>query len=57
MAKNEKDRKLCECEKCVVNRFVFCEDVENQIEAKRKAGKPCPPPVPPQNAPSTMRLQ
>ena len=56
MAKKEQP-KLCDCPGCTQRRFYFCHEVEQQIEANRIAGKPCPPPIPEQNAPSTFRLQ
>lgn len=52
MAKQEQ-KKRCECDNCVAERFYYCQSVEQQLEAKRKGF----PPIPAQNAPSTMRLQ
>lgn len=51
------DKKPCNCESCTAERFYYAQAMEGQIEAKRKAGKQCPPPMPPQNAPSTLLLQ
>lgn len=47
----------CDCEGCTSNRFSACEVIERQIEAKRAAGKLCPPVMPFANAPTTTKLQ
>lgn len=49
-------RELCDCDGCTQRRLFMCDQIEAQIEAKRAAGKQCPPPRPDQNAPSSFRL-